>query len=251
MPAPLLIAGLAAGGFIKGGGLQGVLGGRARRREEQAARREQRERQFEYENFDFNQDVGDIYNPYAQQAAQTQDFLQENLDQTQANLLRQHQQAGSFGATTGVLAQSQRAAEQSAQRVNAIRATGNRFVEQQRQARIAKRYDQAGTFLARADSRLAEAKRARTRATEKLFSGIGAGITAGAGAAAGGLTPGGGFDIGGALEGSGLLPEGVGSKLGGLATNRKITNQVYNDENLAFDDYGDGTGYYNLDDLDL
>lgn len=213
MPAPLILAGLAAGGFIKGGGLGGIIGSGARKREEQAAKVEQRERQYDYENFDYNQDVGDIYNPYAQVAKQQQEFEQENIDRSQARTLQQHEQAGTFGAATGIQAQSADAARQAAQRVTGLRAQGAQFVEQQRQSRIRDRYSQAETFLARSDARLTAATRARQQAKENIFKGIGGAVTA----AAGGLAGGGGisalksgtFNAQGALGGSGLLPSNI------------------------------------------
>ena len=223
MPAPLIIAGLAAAGFVKGGGLGGIVGSGRRKREQQAAQVEQRERQYDYENFDYNQDVGDVYNPYAQVASQQQEFEQENIDRAQARTLQQHEQAGTFGAATGIQSQSQDAARQAAQRVSGIRAQGAQYVEQQRQARIQQRYGQAETFLARADNRLAQANQARQRATEKIYKGIGAGVTAAAGGIAGGGGLGalksGTFSAGGALKGSGLLPElpGSGGSTGGGA----------------------------------
>ena len=203
--APLAIAGIAAvGGFLKEGGLQGIIGSGKRKREEQAAQVEQRERQFEYENFDFNQDVGDIYNPYAQVAQQQQQFQQENIDKASARLIDQHERAGVFGATTGVLNAQTEASRQAGQQVAGIRAQGAQFVEQQRQSRIQKRYDQAGTFLARADNRLAQAKMARQRANDKLLKGIGAGVAAGASAGFSGATT-----IGGGLEAAGIIPSGT------------------------------------------
>ena len=202
------MAGLAAAGFAKSGGLGGIIGSGKRKREEQAATVEQRERQYDYENFDFNQDVGDIYNPYAEVTKKQGEFERENLDKAQANLLDQHERAGVFGATTGVLSSSVEAGRQSAQRLSGLRAQGAQYVDQQRQSRIAQRYDQAGTFLARADERLAAAKRARTQATEQLVKGIGGAVTAAAGGIAGGAGAGadGGFSALGALKGSGLVP---------------------------------------------
>ena len=213
MPAPLILAGLAAGGFIKGGGLQGIIGSGKRKREEQQAIVEQRERQYNYENFDYNQDVGPINDPYAGLAQKQEDYLSQRLDQQSANALQAQQQAGNFGATQALIGRTNEAEQANAQRVGQIRQQGALFVEQQRQQRIGQRYDQAETFLARADDRLSQAKAARRRATEKLYKGIGAGVTA----AAGGLSGGGGisalksgsFSGAGALQGSGLLPAQV------------------------------------------
>ena len=221
MPAPLVLAGLAAGGFVKGGGLGGIIGGKRRRKEEQAAQVEQRERLYDYENFDFNQDVGPINDPYAQIAQQRQEFEQANIDRASANQLNALQQAGSFGATQAVIGAQADAAAQSAQRIQGLRQQGALFVEQQRQARIGQRYDQTQTLLARSENRLAAAKRARQQATQQLYKGIGAGLTAAAaGGAAGGAFDGvkGNFDASAALKGSGLLPSSTfgGSDLASL-----------------------------------
>ena len=210
--APLLAVGLlAAGGFAKGGGIEGITGGKKRREEEANAQREQKSRLFDYENFDYNQDVGAINNPYAEAGQRQLATDQQRIDQTQANQVQQLGRANQFGAATGIISQSARANQDAVQSATNIQLQGRQFVEQQRQSRIAQRYDQAGTFLARSEDRLAEATRARTAAKKSLYKGIGAGVTAGAGAIVGGgglsaLKKGGQFNTSGALKGSGLLP---------------------------------------------
>ena len=259
MPAPLILAGLAAGGFAKSGGLGGIIGSGRRKREEQAAKVEQRERQYDYENFDYNQDVGPINNPYADTAQRQQDFLQENIDRSSANAIDASQRAGNAGAAQYAAFRQVDASRQAGQQVQAIRQQGANFVESQRQARIAQRYDQAGTFLARSDDRLAQAQAARKRATEKIFKGIGGAATA----VAGGISGGGGlsalkdgtFDAKGALGGSGLLPEGFLGKTSAatsaVAGPVGIANTTVNAETgLGTDGYAyDDLGYTNLDDL--
>ena len=228
MPAPLVIAGLAAAGFVKGGGLGGIIGSGKRKREEQAAEVERRERLYDYENFDFNQDVGDIYNPYAQIAKKQQEFEQENLDKSQARLINQHERAGVFGATTGVVSTGQDQARRSAQRITSLRQQGAQFVEQQRQSRIAQRYGQAQTLLARSEHRLAAARRARQKATESLVKGIGAGVAAGVGAAGAGA----GASFGARLKASGLIDSsllpGDKKKGGGAAGLQALASGVQN-----------------------
>ena len=260
MPAPLILAGLAAGGFAKSGGLGGIIGSGRRKREEQAAKVEQRERQYEYENFDYNQDVGPINNPYAEVAQQQQEFLQQNIDRTAANANQAISQSGNFGAAQLAAFTQNDASARAGQQIQAIRQQGASFVESQRQARIAQRYDQAGTFLARSDDRLAQAQAARKRATEKIFKGIGGAATA----VAGGISGGGGlsalkdgtFDAKGALGGSGLLPEGFLGKTGAAATSAvagplgKANTTVNAETGLGTDGYAyDDLGYTNLDDL--
>ena len=237
MPIPLAVA--AAAGFVKSGGLEGIIGGGKRKREEQQAIVEQRERQYDYENFDYNQDVGPINNPYAQQAAQTQQYQQQQIDRASANQLHLQQQAGNFGAAQAVIGAQADAAQQAAQRTNSIRQQGALFVEQQRQKRISDRYDQTGTFLARADNRLAEAKRARTRAKEKLYSGISGAATA----VAGGL----GGAQGGQLAGNaGGLANNQGLNFTQALQNNQIARQSVQATNL--EDLGGGIEFYN--DLD-
>ena len=237
MPIPLAVA--AAAGFVKSGGLEGIIGGGKRRREEQQAIVEQRERQYNYENFDYNQDVGPINDPYAGLAQKQEDYLSQRLDQQSANALQAQQQAGNFGATQALIGRTNEAEQSNAQRIGSIRQQGALFVEQQRQKRISDRYDQAGTFLARADNRLAEAKRARTRAKEKLFSGLSGAATA----VAGGL----GGAQGGQLAGNaGGLANNQGLNFTQALQNNQIARQSVQATNL--EDLGGGIEFYN--DLD-
>ena len=227
---PLPLAAIAAAGFVQGGGLGGIIGGGARRREEQQAGIAQREAESNYYNFDFNQDVGFIDNPYLQIAQQQEAFATERLDQNQANVLRNQQESGRFGATTAVLAQQNQAAQQQAQSLTQLRSQGAAYVDRQRQQRIAQRYDQAGTALGRADHRLAQSRRARQQATAQLYKGIGAGIAAGAGAASAGPDA----SFGEQLKASGLIPTfGQGgtqqaAAAGGGTTDGTNAEDVYN-----------------------
>ena len=234
MPAPQLIAaGIGAAADLA----QGIIGSGARRKEQQEARVAQREAEFNYKNFDYNQDVGPINDPYAQRATELQQFETTRNDQTAANVLQAQQRAGNFGAVQNLIGQQARAAQETAQRAGAIRQQGALFVEQQRQQRISQRYDQAGTFLARADDRLAAADAARKRATEKLFKGIG-------GAAAVAAQ---GFAEGGELAGdAGGLTNNKGLNFAQGLKNNSIARQAVQATN--FEDLGDGVGFYN--DLD-
>ena len=195
----------------------GIIGSGGRRAAEQEAIVEQREAEYNYKNFDYNQDVGPINNPYADVAQRQQEFLQENIDRSSANQLHQQQQSGNAGAAQAIIASQTDAARKASQQVQAIRDTGAKYVEQQRQDRIQQRYGQAKTFLGRADKNLAQAKAARQRATEKLVSGI-AGIGT---AVVGGVAGGGGlgsllgkegaakFNWQGALSGSGIVDSSI------------------------------------------
>lgn len=202
MPAPLAIAAIAAGGFIKGGGLQGLFGGGRRRREEQDALAAQRDAESAYYNFDFNQDVEGINNPYAQYAKQQQEFLQENLDRQGARTVQAYQEANQFGGVQASIIQQNRSAQQNAQQINSLRQQGDLFVESRRQQIIQQRYDQAGTALGRADARLEAARKARIQATESIYKGIGGAATAAAGAA----TAGPDASFGELLQAGGLTP---------------------------------------------
>ena len=216
MPIPVAVAlgAQAIGGFIKGGGLAGLGGGKARRREEQQAKLDVREAEFNLFNFDYNQDVGPINNPYAGVAQQQEDFLQQNLDASSANQLHLQQQAGNFGAAQAVIGARAAEGRKNARDIQAIRQTGAKYVEDQRQGRIQDKHDQARTLLARAEDRLDKATRARAKAKQALAKGIGAGVTAAvSGGIAGGAFKkgadgklGSDFDLTKSLKGSGLLP---------------------------------------------
>ena len=206
MPLPLLaLAGIGALGFAKGGGLDGIVGSGKRKREQAKARVDVRNRQNEYENFDYNQDVGYINNPYKDQAKQQQSFLQENIDRSTAGGINAIQQGGAFGATQALVNSQTQARRSASQQIQQIQTQGKAYVEQQRQARIGQRYDQAETFFARAENRLAAANKARQVATQKVISGAASAATA---VASGAVASGG---VGGkegalaALKGSGLI----------------------------------------------
>ena len=192
MPLPLLLlAGVAAGGFAKGGGLEGIIGSGKRKREEQRAKVDKRNRLYEYENFDYNQDVGYINNPYRDEAKKQQSFLQENIDRTTAGGINTIQQGGAFGATQALVNSQTQARRGANQQIAQIRILGNEYVETQRQNRISDKQDLTDTLLAKSEKRLAAAITARKIATQKVVKGITAGVTAAAGAAAGGIAAGG------------------------------------------------------------
>ena len=181
----------------------GIIGSGGRKREEASAKREQASRQFDYENFDYNQDVGAINNPYAEAGQRQLGLEQQRIDQTQANQVQQLGRANQFGATTGIIQQSARANQDAISRGTNLQLAGKQFVEQQRQSRISDRYDQAETFLARSEQRLTAAKRARQKATEGLVKGIGGIATAAiSGGIAGGFGGVGKFDWSAGLKGA-------------------------------------------------
>ena len=227
MPLPLLaIAGL---GFATGGGIEGIVGGKKRRNEEGTAKRKQAEAERNYFDFDYNQDVGAINNPYAKLVNQQQDYLTRQADQNAANQLNAaQQQRGGFAATQNLLTQQNAIGQQNAQQINQLRQQGSLYVEQQRQSRIADRYDQAETLLARSENRLAQATRARQQATQSLIKGVGAGVTAGVSAGiAGGFGSEAGFDWKKGLKGSGLLP----SSAFGTKTSEELLTELLAKQN--------------------
>ena len=228
MPLPLLA--IAAAGFATGGGLEGIIGGKRRRDEEGNAARQQAQAEHDYFNFDFNQDVGPIKDIYAEQAQQQQEYLTSQTQQAGADALRVAQSTrGGFGATQAILQQQTRAAQQNNLQVSKLQQAGAQFVENQRLQRIQTKYDQAGTLLGRADSRLAAAKKARQIAQQKIFQGIGAGLTAAAGAGAAGGFGTKGFDWAKGLKGSGLIPAqvGGGEALGDALNNTRKKDDIY------------------------
>ena len=231
MPLPLLA--IAALGFAKGGGIEGIVGSGKRKREQARSRVDVRQRQNEYENFDYNQDVGYINNPYKDQAKKTQEFAQENIDRSTAGGINALQQGGQFGATQALLNSQTQARRSANQQIQQIQTQGRAYVEQQRQQRVGQRYDQAETFFARAENRLAAANKARQVATEKIASGVSAGLTAGVSAGvAGGAFDGvkGNFDANKALKGSGLFSSASLGNAGGSfdsAGRIKIGDDLY------------------------
>ena len=128
MPLPLIA--LAAAGFIKGGGLQGLIGGGKRRAEEKRAQQAQRNAQNAYNNFDFQgnplsnpfgnvqNNADGLQNQYAGlqvglQGAQNQ---RQNNDQSFANILDSQVQAGggAAGNATALAREAARANQQIA-----------------------------------------------------------------------------------------------------------------------------------------
>lgn len=151
----------------------GIIGSGARKREEQRARAEQREALANYKNFDFNQDVGFIADPYAQLAGETAKYEAQQNQQALANALSAQQQSGQFTNVTGLVGQNIEANQQATQRLEKLRSAGIEYTDKIRQDRISTRYSQAQTLLGRADKRLAAARKARQQATQSIIKGVG------------------------------------------------------------------------------
>lgn len=199
---------MAVGGLANVAG--SLIGGRARRREQAAARAQLKQRMSEYENMQFT-------NPYANLQNTMEDLT---VNQQQAQFLAQQQQQGlanTMGALqgaaggSGIAGLAQAMANQQAQNLQAASAS----IGQQEAANQAAAAQQAAqnqmmaaqgevrlediergrteTLLGMSQQRLASADAARQQATSQLLSGI----TGVAGAAVGG--------IGGMMEAQGNL----------------------------------------------
>jgi len=199
------MAGIGTAALVAGGisGLTSVvgsmIGGRARRQEQAAAKRELAKRQSEYENMQFQ-------NPYANMQNTMEDLT---VNQQQAQFLAQQQQQGlanTMGAMSGAAggsgiaalaqamanqqsqnmqqasasigqqeARNQMAAAQQGAQIQQLQAQGEADIQAREQARTE-------TLLGMSQSRLAAANQARQQATEQLIGGVGqiAGAAAGA-----------------------------------------------------------------------
>ena len=168
-PISLIKAGTEAATNIA----SGIIGSGGRRREEQRAKTELAQNRYNFENFDYNQDVGPIVNPYAQVIQQQSDFQQQQLARQTANQQNALQQSGNFGAAQSLLAQHTDAGQQQAQALSKLRLTGAKYVEDERRNRIADKFNTAETNYVSSQKRLNAARRARQSARASLFKGIG------------------------------------------------------------------------------
>lgn len=182
----------------------GLIGGRARRREQRRARAELKQQRANYENFDFKDPSANLTNP----------FEDLTVNQQQAQFASQQQQqalAGTLGGLqqsaggSGIAALAQTLAQQQSTNLQAAsasigqqeaanqmaRARGQQTLEQQRAAGAAaleaKEFDRTETLFGMAQQRKAAADEARRKATEGLIGGV-ANVAVGAGrVAAGGM----------------------------------------------------------------
>jgi len=193
LPALMAIGGIAN---IAGS----LVGGRARRREQQAARAELNKRMAAYENMQFQ-------NPYENMQNTMEDLT---VNQQQAQFLAQQQQQGlanTMGAMSGaaggsgIAALAQAMANQQSQNMQQASASigqqesRNQILAAQQGANLqqleaqgaetvqAKEQARTETLLGMSQQRLAAANQARQEATQQLVGGIGSV----AGAAVGGL----------------------------------------------------------------
>ena len=182
----------------------GLIGGRARRREQREARAELARQRQAYETFEFKDPTANLTNPFEdltvnQQQAQ---FASQQQQQALAGTL-----SGLSGAAggSGIAALAQTLAQQQSSNLQAsaasigaqesrnqlMRAQGQQSLEQQRAAgaaaKEAKEFGRTETLFGMAQQRKAAADEARRAATEGLVGGI-ANVAVGAGRiAAGGM----------------------------------------------------------------
>jgi len=182
----------SVGGIVQGtvGAIGSLFGGRARRREERAARREYNQAMRAYKNFEFQ-------NPYEALQNTAEDLT---VNQQQAQFLAQQQQQGlanTMGALqgaaggAGIAALAQAMANQQAQnlqqasasigmqeaqiqRQQAAQAQQIQQLQAQGEADIqAAEFGREQTILGMGQQRLAAAQQARQLATSQLVGGIG------------------------------------------------------------------------------
>ena len=199
MPLPLIAA--AAPGIIKAAG--SLVGGRARRKEQESAKAELAQRRQAYETFEFKDPTAQMTNPFEdltvnQQQAQFQSQQQQQaLSSTMSGM-----QAAAGGSGIAALAQAmagqqsqnlqasaasigqqesanQMAAAKGAQNLQAQRAAGQQYVQEQE-------FGRTETLLGMSQQRKAAADAARAAATQDLVGGI----AEAAGGALGAMGPG-------------------------------------------------------------
>lgn len=182
----------------------GLIGGRARRREQKAARAELAEKKAAYESFEFKDPSANLTNT----------FEDLTVNQQQAQFASQQQQQGLASTLSGlsgaaggggIAALAQTLAQQQSTNLQAAsasigqqeaanqmaRAQGQQTLEMQRaagqQAKEAKEFGRTETLFGMAQQRKAAADEARRAATQGLVGGI-ANVAVGAGRiAAGGM----------------------------------------------------------------
>jgi hypothetical protein len=195
------VIGQAASGIS--GLLGGLIGGRARRKEQRAARQEYNQMMDQYKQFQFENAFANLENPYEDLTVNTQqaEFQAQQQQQGLANTLDALRQSGG-GLGVGALAQSLA----QAQAANLQRASASIGAQEAQNARMAAQgqmqlqsaeasgamqvqgmeFSKTETMLGMAQQRKAAADQARQQATNSLFSGVGSLVSAGAAIGLGG-----------------------------------------------------------------
>jgi hypothetical protein len=193
LPALMAIGGVAN---IAGS----LIGGRARRREQQQAQAQLKERMSAYENMQFTNPYENMQNTMEDLTVNTQqaDFLAQQQQQGMANTMgalqgaaggsgiaalaqaMSNQQAQNLQQASASIGQqeagNQMAAAQQGAQIQQLQAQGEAAIQDKEQARTE-------TLLGMSQQRVAAANEARAAATQQLIGGIGSV----AGAAAGGI----------------------------------------------------------------
>jgi len=203
------MAGIGTAALVAGGisGLTSVvgsmIGGRARRKEQAAAKRQLAQRQAEYENMQFQNPYAGMQNTMEDLTVNTQqaEFMAQQQQQGLANTMGALQGAAG-GSGIAALAQAmanqqntnlqqasasigqqearnQMAAAQQGAQIQQLQAQGEADIQAREQARTE-------TLLGMAQGRLGAANQARQQATEQLIGGVGQIAGAAAGAFGGG-----------------------------------------------------------------
>jgi hypothetical protein len=175
----------------------GIVGGRARRQEQRAARAELQQQRSAYESFEFQNPYANMSNAFEDLTVNTQaaDFAAQQQQQALAGTMGQLQQAA---GSSGIGALAQALAQQQSQNLQAAsasigqqeaanqmaRARGQQMLEQQRAAGAQyvqeKEFGRTQDLFNIAATRKAAADEARRQATEGLVGGI-ANVAVGAG----------------------------------------------------------------------
>lgn len=214
MALPLAVIGAAAQSL--GGIAQGIIGGRARRREQRAAQAEFNAMKSRYEALDTSNPYANVTNTFEDLTVNTQaaEFAQQQAEQGRADILSglaASAGGGGIAALAQSLANQQTQAAQAAaasigqqeQRNQILAAQGEQRMQQLRAAGEARSQQmemmKTGNLLQMAAGRKQAADAARQKATESLIGGaVGLGTMAVGGAFKEGYDPGtgGAGDIG-------------------------------------------------------
>tara|TARA_Y100000592_G_C5376814_1_gene271392 strand:- start:224 stop:850 length:627 start_codon:yes stop_codon:yes gene_type:complete len=182
------LGGAAVGGLANIAG--GLIGGRARRREQRAAQKELNQMKQQYQNLDTSNLMANLENTAEDLTVNTQaaDFAAQQNQATQANIMSQ--MSGAAGGS-GIAALAQSMANQASQQTQAAsasiaqqeasnqaaaanQAAANQMAERQgASAARGLQYEKTGTMLGMAQQRKGAADAAREQAKQQVIGGIG------------------------------------------------------------------------------
>ena len=182
------LGGAAVGGLANIAG--GLIGGRARRREQRAAQKELNQMKQQYQNLDTSNLMANLENTAEDLTVNTQaaDFAAQQNQATQANIMSQ--MSGAAGGS-GIAALAQSMANQASQQTQAAsasiaqqeasnqaaaanQAAANQMAERQgASAARGLQYEKTGTMLGMAQQRKGAADAAREAAKQQVIGGIG------------------------------------------------------------------------------